>query len=773
VQVGAYDSANNLVQHRSFAYDNVNRLAVELGAQNQETDYSYDPQGNLTRVADPLSHQTSYAYDTLNRRVATTDAASGLTRFGYDALDRLTAEQDPKGLTTGYFYDGLDDQTGVASPDTGSTVKTYDAAGNVLTSTDARGFKTTYSYDALNRVTQAHYADGTASTYQYDQGQNGIGHLTRMLDPSGVTQWTYDTHGRVTSKVQDAGNVTLTTRLAYDAAGRLSQMQYPSGKTINVRYDADGQVNGLSLGNAWLVSNVAYRPFGPVQSWKEGNNATFSRVFDTDGRITGINMGGVANVTYAYDASGRITGETESGQPGQAFGYDALDRLTGFVSGTATTTYAYDADGNRLNLSTPVTATTETYTYAATSNRLLSLLKPTARDDNDKDHDKNHDKADQAQPLAFTYDATGNTLSDGTHVFTYDVRGRMSSVLTSKDVNDRKYDNDNREAHHATLYGINGLGERTVKQAANRDDHDWDDFMRGFGVGTIEYVYDASGHLIGEYDAKGRAIHETVYLGDLPVAVLDGTNCFGEGRTATNIHYVNPDNLGAPHVITDERNKKVWQWTHAPFGDTQPVEAAGFTYDLRFPGQIFDAESGLSNNLFRDYNPALGRYAQSDPIGLAGGVNTYGYVGQNPVWAIDPSGLTEVGPNEPCSGTEGATCPGSGGGSTPSNIGPAAGLPQGNPTEAGGQCPSNPFGIPGNYTARPADTPGGTIYQNRDNPHYSVRVMPANPTSEFPSQQVPYVIDRRAGSPVDINGNPVLKNSPEAHIPQDKYVYKP
>ena len=158
-------------------------------------------------------------------------------------------------------------------------------------------------------------------------------------------------------------------------------------------------------------------------------------------------------------------------------------------------------------------------------------------------------------------------------------------------------------------------------------------------VVRLSHVSDAKGHLLGEYDAHGRAILETVYLGGLPVAVLDGTNCFDEGRTATNIHYVSPDNLGVPHVITDERNRKVWQWNHAPFGDTKPTEAAGFTYDLRFPGQIADAESGLSNNGFRAYNPMLGRYTQSDPMGLFAGINTYAYVGSHPVWASDPLGL--------------------------------------------------------------------------------------------------------------------------------------
>lgn len=61
--------------------------------------------------------------------------------------------------------------------------------------------------------------------------------------------------------------------------------------------------------------------------------------------------------------------------------------------------------------------------------------------------------------------------------------------------------------------------------------------------------------------------------------------------------------------------------------------------NLRLPGQEFDADTGLYHNGFRDYAPGWGRYLQSDPIGLAGGLNTYGYAGANPVNLIDPFGM--------------------------------------------------------------------------------------------------------------------------------------
>lgn len=109
-------------------------------------------------------------------------------------------------------------------------------------------------------------------------------------------------------------------------------------------------------------------------------------------------------------------------------------------------------------------------------------------------------------------------------------------------------------------------------------------------------------------------------------------------HAATELYYVHADHLGTPQVMTDKNQDVVWKSSQTPFGET--VEESGtLEQPLRFPGQYQDRETGFSYNYYRDYDPSLGRYVQSDPIGLQGGLNTYAYASANPISNWDLYGL--------------------------------------------------------------------------------------------------------------------------------------
>ena len=107
------------------------------------------------------------------------------------------------------------------------------------------------------------------------------------------------------------------------------------------------------------------------------------------------------------------------------------------------------------------------------------------------------------------------------------------------------------------------------------------------------------------------------------------------------LFFIHNDHLGTPQVVTDENQSVVWSADYRPFGEVN-VTTNAIDQEARFPGQYTDDQTGLHYNYFRDYDPTIGRYIQSDPIGLGDGVNVYGYVHSSPMNYYDPNGETAI-----------------------------------------------------------------------------------------------------------------------------------
>lgn len=588
------------------------------------TSYHYDLEGNLDKVTDALSRETHNLYDPLGRLKRTVQNATAVatatdraeTAFQYDALDRPTTVTDPKMLDTGNLYNGFGDQMQLASPDTGTTGYTYDSAGNLTQRTDDNGKITQYTYDELNRVVAVTYPQQTSlnASYLYDAVAGdcqtdesfAVGRLSQVTDASGSTVYCYNRFGDLTRKVQQTNGTRFTLRWLYSANGQLQKMVYPDNTELDYLYDTQGRVAEIGLtrrgiGRQVMLHSALYDPFGPVSQWNYGNGRVMTRTYGKNGQpgIVQVSGSGGLSVGYEFDEVGNLKTLRNGNQTDpalRAYHYDALDRLLDSSDGSTNAVlqaYTYDKTGNRT--SATIGASTNTYSYPTTNHRLNSV-GATGR----------------------SYDANGNTLSIGTKTYVYNEQNRMSQVKTGTTVQ--------------MNYVYNASGEQ----------------VRKFVGATNTYsLYDEAGRWIGDYDNTGAPTQQVIWLGDLPVGLLANM------ATGQILHYIEADALGTPRVVVDPTRGTsgavVWRWdlTGEAFGTTAPTQdpdgdATAFVFDMRFPGQRYDSVSGMNYNYFRDYDPGTGRYTQSDPIGLKGGISTYGYVGGNPMARIDALGLAAV-----------------------------------------------------------------------------------------------------------------------------------
>ena len=220
--------------------------------------------------------------------------------------------------------------------------------------------------------------------------------------------------------------------------------------------------------------------------------------------------------------------------------------------------YAYDPNHNRLDAL--IEGVPEAYSYAPASNRLTAIATP-------------------ATSRVLTLDAAGNLTDDGAgQTFTYNQAGRLARAETATGI---------------TRYRYNALGLRTHKE----------------GTTNLVFHYDTGGRLLAETTPDGHLIRSYVWFGDEPLAQLDGAL---DAETPTYLH---TDHLATPRLGTDQAGIPVWRWESPAFGDAPPSLQLR-TVNLRFPGQYFDQETGLHQNWYRDYDPRVGRYVQSDPVGL-------------------------------------------------------------------------------------------------------------------------------------------------------------
>lgn len=606
------DSTSTLLYSQTQTFDELGRLLTSVGVGSATWSYGYDKVSNLKVQTDPRSDAQNYAYNRLNELIETIDEASNAVDIERNAQGEVVGHIDPRLIETQYVRNGWGEVIEESSPDIGAVVYERNALGLVTKRTDAKGQVRNYSYDVAGRLTAISYpgSSGEDSTFTYDDatgGNLGIGQLTGFSNPAGATTRVYNSLGLLASERLDVVGMIRTTGYEYDAAGNIEAMVYPSGRVVAFNRDLQGTITGISTQTTLsdppsaLAQGITWQPFGAgITELTFGNGLEWQKTYDLDYRLTQQKLlDGVTPLiqrSYSYGDNLNLTAVTDDLAPAknETYGYSVNNMLTAAAGPWGADTFSYDGVGNitsHVNVFGGVTTDNQA-DYSPIANHMSGI------------------EQNDTSVRSFTYDANGNVETDTvlgvTTEYRYNHQDRMYAV--------------ERGGLRLGEYYYNVSGQLVLRIVTNTMPSGW----------TV-YFYDQQGQLIAEYDGiSGDLLREYVWLEDTPIAVIEA------GVTPT-IHYIHTDHIGRPIALSDAGGSFANETTWVVFGNAWSVTGT-LGVDLRFPGQMYQFESGLHYNWNRQYDPSIARYTQPDPLGLVDGPSRYAYVRNDPLQLVDKDG---------------------------------------------------------------------------------------------------------------------------------------
>lgn len=597
----------------TYTYDAADRLASVTDSLGNKVTYSYDLKGNRTQdvTRDPngtVVRQVDLAFNARNYP-SQVNAAGSVTQLVHDAVGNLTQVTDPNGNVTQRQPDALDRVIHTIDAIGGMTEQEFDGGGNLAGVVTPNSAETRFEVDDLGNVLKETSPDRGVITYTHDAN----GNMLTRADARGITAtFTYDVLNRVTSIVypNSAENVAFAYDNCPGGVGRLCWVTDANG-TRSWSYDGFGRVTSETWvkGGTSKTTFYTWTPGDDLASITYPSGRTVAYTRNAIGNVTAVSTNGSTILTgRTYRADGLVKGQTWANGIAETKAYDLQGRLTTWTSANLLNrTFAYDANGNVVQkdasqfqydlLDRLIGEPGQILGYDGNGNRLLDGAGPYS-------YTPASNRMATGPPGGVTLDAAGNTLAYAGQTYAYNQAGKLVSATVSGQTATYAYRHDGLRANK-TVAGI-----------------------------TTYFHYDLDGRLIAETDAAGVTLREYVWDDAVPVAQIAGGV----------VTYLHTDQLGTPRLGTNSAGAQVWAWDSDAFGSSQPTGTV--TVNLRFPGQYFDAETGLHQNWNRTYHPLEGRYLESDPIGLAGGVNTYGYVEQNPLLYADPLGLAKIMPGD-------------------------------------------------------------------------------------------------------------------------------
>jgi RHS repeat-associated protein len=621
-----------------FTYNGSGNLKEFIDENGHKTKYEYNSSGYLTKVFDNLGNLfeaqynqagqiqkridpdgtwVSFRYSPTDLIISVTESGRRISRFTYDNMDRLISTVDPKGNKNFYTYDLNGKLIAHKDPLGHKTLFDRDKAGNVSRLTDPNGNITRYRYDAMNRLIEKIDAGNNRFKYAFDSK----GQIIAATDAKGQTiRYTYNPLGRLVNKQYPDGSLV---HLSYNPAKKVTAVQGPDTSLI---YSYDTMNRVVSKQDVMLKRKLlySYDAVGQVIKITASDDLSIQYAYDGRGRMTSISNHRGERTEYLYDTAGRRNMIKHINRTSSRFTYDEMGRISKILHQTgagkliASVAYTYDMNDNRIAAIIDGRQTCK-FTYDAL-NRLLEETTP----DGERilytyDPVGNRLEAAGSESTEFKYDSLNRLVRAGHYQYNYDVNGNLTEKITPDGIIQYSYDADKNLSGVKLpdgknyIYDYNAYGTRISKQGPK---------------GKTFYLYDREDVLaeLGPDKKLDRLYIHGPGIDDLTSMII--------GKKSYTVH---ADGLSNIVALADKGQQVVSRYDYSAFGQVKPVKET-IAIPFLFTGARYDAESGLYHLRSRAYDPHVGRFISPDSIDIAGGINLYAYVNNNPVNFVDPYG---------------------------------------------------------------------------------------------------------------------------------------
>lgn len=576
-------SVSTILGTNQFSY--TDRTLTWTDTLNHQRQYIYNAFDQLTQVIEDIggiAATTNYTLDALNRVNTITDANNIISSMSYDGLNRLLTQTLPHNAS---------------ASTTNSWIYQYDAVGNRTQTTTPQGDVVLTNYDALNRPTLIDAVNDI--TYKYDTCTYGIGRLCSADVANSVNiEYTYDTHGNVSTEKRTIDSTDYTTSYRYTWMNQLDSLTYPDATSLNYSWNSGGKVETATYTSisgiaSTIISNVDYGPSDKVTSISYLNGVTTTYNYDSaflyapTSLTSSVSGSDLITLNYNFDTVLNMTSRTlVSGSMDDiatTFSYDNLDRLTSTdmtIEGSNVATnlsYTYDANGNMTYASD-----LGSYTYDTDHPQAISTVGT-----------KN-----------YSYDAAGNVMAMNAWIYTWNDFQQMTSATAGSNQNSFYYDH---------------TGERIKKY----------NHATGKYLLTVNPYYDVN------------PMHNTKHIA-IPGLGNVAEAAFNRNTNINTFMYHLLDYQGSHLMSVNQRGRVTNALDYYPFGTQRTNVKTGFSNKYTFTGKLLDLETGLLYLGKRYYSPTIARLLSQDPWGgdysRPQTINKYSYGLNNPLRYNDPSG---------------------------------------------------------------------------------------------------------------------------------------